>query len=181
MTLRAFCNRCDELGEITSRSFASGINVIAVQREQSPTHLCEGCLAEVMLEAVVSLSDTPTARDYAETKQKAADCGKAYAMVERVSAERDELKDKLAEARSQTTVASRYDAWTKERSELLEQVEALKKDRDVATVKAAQAEKNAAEVVKRAQAAQVQSKIDGQDEAYVASVAAREAKRQSGR
>jgi tetrahydromethanopterin S-methyltransferase subunit F len=48
----------------------------------------------------------------------------------------------------------------------------------VALTRAAQAEKNAAEVVKRAQAAQAQAKVE--DPEYVARVAAREAKRASG-
>ena len=179
MTIKYACNRCDEPGDITTRRFASGIDVTVTQREPSPAHLCEACLAEHMLEAVISLADTPTARDYAETKQKAADCSKAYAITERITAERDEMKERLAEARKTATAAARYDGWGKERASLLEKIEAIEAARDVALTRAAQAEKNAAEVVKRAQAAQAQAKVE--DPQYLESVAAREAKRASGR
>jgi hypothetical protein len=172
---------CDEPGGITTRKFAGGIDVTVAQQEQSPTHACEACLAELMLEAVISLEDTPTTRDYLETKQKASDCSRAYAMVERTTAERDEIKERLQEARSETTTAARYDGWLKERAELLEKIEALEAARDVALTRAANAEQNSAEVVRKAAAAQVQGAVDAKDEGYVASVAAREAKRASGR
>ena len=92
------------------------------------------------------------------------------------------MKDKLADARSESTTAARYDVWGKERASLLEKIEALEAARDVALTRASQAEAKAAEVVKRAQAAATQAKADEKgDPEYVASVAAREAKRASGR
>ena len=135
-----------------------------------------------MLEAVISLEDTPTTRDYLETKQRAAEASKAYLMIERVSAERDDLKDKLQDARSKSTTAARYDVWGKERAALTERIEPLEAARDVALTRASQAEAKAADVLKRAQAAATQAKADEKgDPEYVASVAAREAKRAGGR
>ena len=132
-----------------------------------------------MLDAVLELNETPTTRDLIETKQKAADCSRAYAMVERVSAERDEMKQKLQQAQAQTTTAARYDGWSKERASLMEQIEAITAARDVALTRASQAEAKAAEVAKRAAAAATQAKHD--DPQYAEAVAAREAKRASGR
>ena len=114
-----------------------------------------------------------------ETRLKAADCSKAYAMGERVRAERDEMNKRLQEARSQTTTEARYDGWLKERASLNEKIEALEAARDVALTRASQAEKNTAEVVKRAAAAATQAKHD--DPQYVEAVREREAKRQSGK
>jgi hypothetical protein len=178
MTIKLFCNRCDEPGDITTRRFAGGIDV-TVTPTQSPSHLCEACLSELLLEAVIGLADTPTAKDFAATLDRAAQTSKAFAAVERAAAEGEELKAKLAEARSQATAAGQYQGWVKERSGLMEKIEALEAARDVALTRAAQAETKAAEVVKRAQAAQVQAKVE--DPQYVESVAAREAKRASGR
>jgi hypothetical protein len=180
MSLITQCDRCRSQNSVLStRRFASGIDVtVTQQQEQTPTHLCLDCIAESLLDALVSLEGTPTARDYAEAQQKAADCSRAYAMVERTAAERDEIKERLAEARSSATAASQYQGWLKERAELHQKIEALEAARDVALTRAAQAEKNAAEVVKRAQAAQAQAKVE--DPEYVARVAAREAKRASG-
>jgi hypothetical protein len=165
-------------GDITSRVFAG--SVMATQQSQ-PTHLCEDCLAELMLDAVVSLADSPTAKDYASTLERAAQTSKAFAAVERTAAECEGLKEKLQEARTQATAAGQYSGWLKERGELHQKIEALEAARDLALTRAAQAEKNAAEVAKRAQAAQVQGAVDAKDEGYVASVAAREARRASGR
>jgi hypothetical protein len=161
MTLRAFCNRCDEPGEITSRKFAGNISV-AVTPQPQPDHqsVCEDCLAELLQDAVVSLDSTPTARDYTEMRNRAAEASKAYAAVERVSAENDALKQKLAEARSESTTASRYDGWRGEKAELLSQMEALTQDRNVALAKVAQSEASAADVLKRAQAAATQAQAD---------------------
>jgi hypothetical protein len=135
-----------------------------------------------MLDAVLSLSETPTTRDLIETKQKAADCSRAYAVVERVSAERDEIKKRLQDARSQTTVAARYDGWGKERASLNEKIEALEAARDVALTRATTAERKAADVAKRDVAAAKQAEVDQRDSPeYLQSIAAREAKRASGR
>ena len=86
---------------------------------------------------------------------------------------------KLAEARSESTVASRYDGWRGEKAELQAQIDALQKDRDVAMAKAAQAEAKAADVVRKAAAAATQAKAD--DPEYAAAVREREAKRAGGR
>jgi hypothetical protein len=181
MTIKLFCNRCDEPGDITTRRFAGGIDVTATQ-SQSPSHLCEDCLSELLLEAVISMEDTPTAKDYAASLERAAQTSKAFAAVERTTAECDSLKEKLQEARTQATAAGQYSGWLKERGELFEKIEALEAARDVALTRAAQAEKNAAEVAKRAQAAQVQAKVDEKDAPeYVAAVREREAKRASGK
>ena len=182
MSFLAMCDRCSEKGEITSRKFAGSIVVAVTPSPQAPMHLCEDCLAELMVDAVLSLEDTPTARDLIETKNRAADCSRAYALVERTTAEREELNHKLAEARSQTTIASRYDGWSSERAELLKRIEAIEAARDVALTRASQAEAKAADVVRKAAAAATQAKADEKgDPEYVASVAAREAKRASGR
>jgi hypothetical protein len=177
MSFLAMCDRCSEKGEITSRKFAGNIVVAVTPSPQAPMHLCESCLAELMLDALVSLDETPTARDYAETLERASQASKAFAAVERVSRECDVLKEKLAEARSESTVASRYDGWRGEKAELLSQIEALQKDRDVATAKAAQAEAKAADVVRKAAAAATQAQAD--DPQYAEAVAAREARRRS--
>jgi uncharacterized protein YdbL (DUF1318 family) len=124
------------------------------------------------------MEDTPTAKDYASTLERAAQTSKAFAAIERTAVECDSLKEKLQEARTQATAAGQYSGWLKERAELHQKIEALEAARDVALTRAAQAEKNAAEVVKRAQAAQAQAKVE--DPEYVARVAAREAKRASG-
>ena len=174
--LISLCDRCEERGDITSRRFAGNI-VVTVTPSQAPLHLCESCLAELMRDAIVSLSETPTARDYAETLERAAQASKAFAAVERAGAECDALKEKLQEARSQATVAGQYQGWSAERASLLEKIEALEAARDVALTRASQAEAKAAEVVKRAQAAQAQARAE--DPQYVESVAAREAKRRS--
>jgi hypothetical protein len=184
MSLVTQCDRCRSQNSVLStRRFASGIDVtVTQQQEQAPTHLCLDCIAESLLDALVSLEGTPTARDYAEAQQKAADCSRAYAMAERTAAERDEMKERLAEARSSATAAGQYQGWLKERAELHQKIEALEAARDVALTRAAQAEKNAAEVVKRAQAAATQAKADEKDDPeYVKRVAAREATRASGR
>jgi hypothetical protein len=165
--LISLCDRCEERGDITSRKFAGNL-VVAVTPSQAPLHLCESCLAELMLDALVSLDETPTARDYAETLERAAQASKAFAAVERVSAECDLLKQKLAEARSESTVASRYDGWRGEKAELQAQIDALQNDRDVAVAKAAQAEAKAADVVRKAAAAVAQAKVE--DPEYVAAV-----------
>ena len=61
-------------------------------------------------------------------------------------------------------------------------MEPLEAARDVALTRASQAEAKAADVLKRAQAAATQAKADEKgDPEYVASVAAREAKRAGGR
>ena len=91
MTIRYACNRCDAPGEITSLKFAGNIVVTVLPQPEAHMSLCFDCVAELLLDAVVSLEDTPTAKDYAETRLKAADCSKAYAMGERVRAERDEM------------------------------------------------------------------------------------------
>jgi hypothetical protein len=135
-----------------------------------------------MLDCVLSLSETPTTRDLLETKQKAADASRAYAMVERITAERDEIKERLAEARTQATAAGQYSGWLAERASLFEKIEALEAARDVALTRANQAEKRLADMAKRDAAAAKQAEIDAQDnEGYVTAVAAREAKRASGR
>ena len=164
MTIKYFCSKCDEPGDITSRKFGGNIVVAVVPQPEIPHRsLCEDCLAELLLSAVVSLEDTPTTRDYLQMKQRAADASKAYLVIERVSAERDETREKLQEARTQTTTEARYDAWLKEKASLHEKIEALEAARDVALTRAAQAEKNAAEVAKRAQAAQAQAKVEDSD------------------
>jgi hypothetical protein len=90
-----------------------------------------------------------------------------------------QTNQKLAEARSESTVASRYDGWRGEKAELQAQIDALQKDRDVAMAKAAQAEAKAADVVRKAAAAATQAKAD--DPEYAAAVREREAKRAGGR
>ena len=125
------------------------------------------------------MADTPTAKDYAATLDRAAQTSKAFAAVERAAAESEELKVKLAEARSQATAAGQYAGWVKEKASLHEKIEALEAARDVALTRASQAEKNAAEVVRKAAAAATQAKVE--DPQYVESVAAREAKRASAR
>jgi hypothetical protein len=177
MTARMFCNFCDEPGDITSGVF-KGITVNVNQTEQPPSHSCADCLASSMLDAVVSLQDTATARDYAETKQRASEASRAYAAVERGVQEIAELKAKLHDARAEATESSRYDSWIHERSELLTQIDALKSERDVALAKIATAERTAADTQKRNQAAAKQA--EHEDPAYLASVAAREAKRAAG-
>ena len=74
---------------------------------------------------------------------------------------------------------SRYEGWCKERASLLEKIEALEAARDVALTRASQAETKAAEVVKRAQAAATQAKVE--DPQYAEAVREREAKRAGGR
>ena len=177
--LISLCDRCEEKGHITSRKFAGNLVVAVTPSPHAPMHLCESCLAELMRDAIVSLSETPTARDYAETLERASQASKAFAAVERVSRECDLLKEKLAEARSESTVASRYDGWRGEKAELLSQIDALKKDRDVATAKAAQAEAKAADVARKAAAAAAQAKVE--DPQYAEAVREREAKRAGGR
>jgi hypothetical protein len=125
-----------------------------------------------------SIEEAP-ARDYLETKQRAAEASKAYAAVERVGAECDSLKERLQEARSQATVAGQYQGWSVERASLLKKIETLEAARDVALTRAAGAEKNAAEVIRKAAAAATQAKAD--DPQYAEAVREREAKRQSGR
>ena len=132
-----------------------------------------------MLDAVVSLADTPTAKDYAETKQKASDCSRAFAMAERTAAERDEMKERLAEARTQATAAGQYSGWLVERASLFEKIEALEAARDVALTRAAQAERKVADVANRGAAAATQAKVE--DPQYVEAVREREAKRASGK
>ena len=177
MATRYVCDRCNDEPGITSQKFASGIDVVVAQT-QAPTHLCSDCLAKAMLEAVNSLADTPCARDLAETKQRASEASRAYAQVERITEERDELRHKLTEAKNETTASARYDSWLHERSELLTQIDALKAERDVALAKIATAERTAADQAKRNQAAAKQA--EHEDPAYLASVAAREAKRAAG-
>ena len=179
MTTKFFCNRCDELGDITSRIFKTGITVTVNQTDQPPSHLCADCLASSMIDAVVSLQDTATARDYAEIKQRAAECSRAYAAVERITEERDELKRRLTEAKSETTQAGRYDIWLGERADLLQQIDALKAERDVAQAQTQTAQRTAAEQAKRNQAAAEQAAHE--DPEYLASVSRREAKRAGGR
>jgi hypothetical protein len=177
--LIALCNRCNERGDITSRRFPGGIDM-AVSPSQSPTHLCAACLAELMIEGVVvGLADTPTARDYAETVERAAQASKAFAAVERVGAECDALKEKLQEARSQATVAGQYQGWSTEREALLEQIETLKNERDVAQAKIASAERATAGQANQAVAAAKQAAAE--DPEYLAAVARREAKRLAAR
>jgi hypothetical protein len=177
MTTKFFCNRCDEPGDITTRTFKV-ITVTVMQQEQPPNHLCANCLADSLLQAVVSLADTPTAIDYAQVKQRASEASRAYAQVERVSEERDELRHKLTEVKSEATAAGRYDLWLAERTDLLQQLDAVKQERDVALAKIATAERTAADTQKRNQAAAKQA--EHEDPAYLASVAAREAKRAAG-
>ena len=124
-------------------------------------------------------ADTPTARDYAETLERAAQASKAFAAVERVGAECDALKEKLQEARTQTTTAARYDAWGKEKAALMGQIETLKNERDVATAKIASAERATAAQAKQADAAAKQ--VSAEDPEYLAAVARREAKRSAAR
>ena len=62
---------------------------------------------------------------------------------------------------------------------MLSQIDALKKDRDVATAKAAQAEAKAADVARKAAAAAAQAKVE--DPQYAEAVREREAKRAGGR
>ena len=183
MALIPQCDRCESQNSIlTSRKFAGNIVVAVTPSPHSPMHLCPNCLAELLLDAVVALDTTPCARDYAETVERAAQASKAFAAVERVGAECDALKEKLQEARSQATVAGQYQGWSTERASLVEKIEALEAARNVALTRAAQAEKNSADVLKRAQAAATQARADEKgDPEYVASVAAREAKRASGR
>lgn len=184
MSLIAQCDRCNAQGNdiVTSHKFDGNIVVSVIPTPQAPYHLCLHCIASLMQDAVVSLADTPTAKDYAETKVRAADCSKAYAMVERTTAELNETKERLQEARNQTTAAARYDGWGKERSGLMEQIEAITAARDTALARAASAEKKAADVIKQTQAAQIQSKADEKDAPeYVAAIREREAKRASGR
>ena len=173
MTVKYFCNRCDEPGDITSRRFKTGIDVTTTQA-QEPAHLCDNCLAAAMLEAVVGMADTPTARDFAETKRKAAECSRAYAQVERGVEEIAALKEKLLAAKNETTTSARYDSWLHERGELLAQIDEHKQAREVAEAKAAQLERSAADQAKRETAAAEQAKHDGD---YLAAVAKREAKR----
>ena len=72
MSFLALCDS-SEKGDITSRKFAGSIVVAVTPSPQAPMHLCEDCLAELMVDAVLSLEDTPTARDLIETKNRAAD------------------------------------------------------------------------------------------------------------
>ena len=82
MSLIPQCDRCESQNSIlTSRKFAGSIVVAVTPSPQAPMHLCEDCLAELMVDAVLSLEDTPTARDLIETKNRAADCSRAYALV----------------------------------------------------------------------------------------------------
>ena len=139
MTIKLFCNRCDEPGDITTRRFAGGIDVTVTQ-SQSPIHfICEDCLSEFLLEAVISMEDTPTAKDYAATLERAAQTSKAFAAVERTAAECDSLKQKLARSAHPGNCGSQYSGWLKERGELFEKIEALEAARDVALTRAAQA------------------------------------------
>jgi hypothetical protein len=175
------CDRCQSQSDIFStRKFASGIDV-TVSQQNSPTgtHICSDCLSSAMLDAVLELNETPTTRDLIETKTKVADTSRAFAMVERITAERDEMKERLQDARNESTTASRYDGWLKERASLNEKIEALEAARDVALTRAATAEHKAADVVKRDAAAAKQVAVE--DPQYVEAVAAREAKRASGR
>lgn len=181
--LISLCNRCQEKGDITSRKFAGDI-VVAVLPQPEVAHmsLCEDCLAELMLEAIVSMGDTPTAKDYAAALERAAQASKAFAAVERSVAECDDLKQKLQETRSQATAAGQYAGWLKERTELHEQIEAITAARDVALTRATTAERKAADVAKRDAAAAKQAEVDQRDSPeYVAAVREREAKRQGGR
>jgi hypothetical protein len=178
MSMIAQCDRCRSQNSIlTTRRF--GLIDVTVVAQDQPNHVCPDCLSELLQEAVISLADNPTAKDYSATLERAAQTSKAFAAVERANAENDVLKQKLAEARSQATAAGQYAGWVKEKASLHEKIEALEAARDVALSKAAQAETRAAEVVKRAAAAQVQAKVE--DPHYVESVAAREAKRASAR
>ena len=180
MALIPQCDRCESQNSIlTSRKFAGNIVVAVTPSPHSPMHLCPNCLAELLLDAVVALDTTPCARDYAETVERAAQASKAFAAVERVGAECDALKEKLQEARSQATVAGQYQGWSTERASLVEKIEALEAARDVALTRASQAEAKAAEVVKRAQAAATQAKVE--DPQYAEAVREREAKRAGGR
>jgi hypothetical protein len=120
------CDKCESTGDtVTTRTFKSGITVTVTQQDQPPNHLCLACLADSLLQGVVSLADTPCARDLAETKQRASEASRAYAQVERITEERDDLKQKLLEAKSEATQTGRYDAWLQERGELLKQIDAL--------------------------------------------------------
>ena len=149
MTVKLFCNRCDDPGDITTRTFKTGITATVNQQDQSPSHLCPGCLAAAMLDAVVSMADTPTAIDYAQVKQRASEASRAYAQVERITEERDELKEKLLEAKSEATQTGRYDAWLQERGELLKQIDALQAQCAVTAAQTAHTQRTAAEQAKR--------------------------------
>ena len=75
----AMCDRCSDnwrhyVPQIRGQHRRGGHASAADHRA-----LCEDCVAELMLEAVISLEDTPTTRDYVETKQRAAEASKAYA------------------------------------------------------------------------------------------------------
>jgi Skp family chaperone for outer membrane proteins len=177
MAFRAFCDRCELPGGITSRGFAGSIAVTVTQPQ--PYHLCESCLAELILGALTSMSETPPAIAYVDMKKKASDTTQAYAAVESLTMERNRLERELAEAKSLQTTAARYDGWLKERAELLEQIAALERERDVALTKSAQAERNAADTVRRARAAHVQAEVDGRDAGYVERIQKREALRRS--
>ena len=177
MAVKYVCDRCDEPG-ITTHKFASGVDVVVMQQAPGPTHLCLNCLGEALLAAVNSLADTPCARDLNETKKRAAECSRAHAAVERVTEERDTLKEKLHEARNQATESSRYDVWLAERADLLQQIDALKAERDVAQAQTQTAQRTLADRAKAAAAAAEQSKHE--DPAYLAAVAKREARRAGG-
>jgi hypothetical protein len=180
MTVKLFCNRCDEPGDITTRTFKTGFTATVNQQDQSsPSHLCPACLAAAMLDAVVSLADTPTAIDYAQVKQRASEASRAYATADRIAEERDELKQKLLDAKSEATQTGRYDLWLGERADLLQQLDAVKQERDVALAKIATAERTAADTMKRNAAATEQAAHE--DPEYLASVSRREAKRAGGR
>ena len=178
------CDRCQsQSGVFSTRKFASGVDV-TVSQQSSPTgtHICSDCLSSALLDAILELNETPTTRDLIETKTKAADTSRAYAMAERITAERDQMKQKLQQAQAQTTTAARYDGWTKERASLMEQIEAITAARDVALTRATTAERKAADVAKRDVAAAKQAEVDRRESPeYLQSVAAREAKRASGR
>ena len=61
----------------------------------------------------------------------------------------------------------------------MEQIAALGQERDLALTKAAQAERNAADTVRRVKATHVQAEADGRDAGYVERIQKREALRRS--
>ena len=143
--------------------------------------LCSNCIGEALLSAVASL-DVPCSRDLAETRKRASEASRAYAQVERAAEEITALKAKLQEVRAEATPESQYAVWLTERADMLQQLDALKSERDVALAQAQNKQRTAADQAKAAEAATKQAAIDAQhDPAYVEAVARRESRRMAGR
>jgi hypothetical protein len=106
--MKSFCNRCGDEAKTTAKLFESEepvlLEVIARSKEDISVHICDGCLAELLMSAVETFPNTKTAVTYHSSLKDAQERDALLEEVEALKADKAKLISESIKADEKASV-----------------------------------------------------------------------------